>query len=408
MNIFTLSWKNFFSKPLNVILSLLLFSFGIGLILLLLRLSEQIQTRFEKNLANIDLVIGAKGSPLQLVLSSMYHLDSPTGNIKLNEVRAFMNPKHPLIAKAVPLLLGDNVKGYRIVGTDTSFMSLYELKLAQGQLWQAPFEVVLGATLAADLNLQLGATFYGGHGLVHDEDQLHNETTPYKVVGILAPSESVADQLAICDKSTTWLVHEQAHHDEHDENMKQDTAKELAVTSLLIRYRNKTNFQALNMPRMINQNTNMQAASPAIEMNRLYALLGVGEQGLRNLASMIILISGLSIFISLYNSLKERRYELALLRVLGASKWKIASLILLEGLWLSILGALLGIVLAHIGLYWASHVLQSNYHYTFGASWWGKYEITMVFVSIVIGFLAAIIPAVQAFRTDISKTLAGN
>lgn len=414
MNSFQLSWRNIIAKPLNMSLVLVLFGFGAGLILLLLHLSEQIQQRFEKNLANIDLVLGAKGSPLQLVLSSMYHLDSPNGNIKLSEVRPFLNPKHPLIAKAVPISLGDNVRGYRIVGTDTSFLGLYQATLGEGRIWQKPFEVVIGATLAQDLALHLGDTFAGGHGLADDADQLHKEATPYTIVGILAANGSVIDQLAVCDKSTIWEVHEATHHDHEEENhtenhtenhAAQDTTDN-SITGVLIRFKSKTNYQALLMPRMINQNTNMQAASPAIEMNRLYALMGVGENGLRNLAWAIIVISGLSIFIALYSSLKERRYELALLRTMGASRLRVTSMILLEGLWLSILGFLLGAIVCQVGLYFANQTMNRSYHYRFSVNLFGRHECLLFIVSLVIGLVAALIPALKVFNTNLSKTLA--
>jgi putative ABC transport system permease protein len=405
MNSLQLSFKNIIAKPLNMILSLILFGFGVGLILFLLHLSEQVQQRFEKNLANIDLVLGAKGSPLQLVLSSMYHLDSPTGNIKLSEVRPFLNPQHPLIAKAIPISLGDNVRGYRIVGTDTSFLGLYQANFASGRIWQQAFEVVLGAILAKDLQLNLGDTFSGGHGLADDEDQLHKEATPYKVVGILAENGSVIDQLAICDKATIWAVHEETHHENEVENHAEQDTTSKAITSVLIRFKSKTNYQALLMPRMINQNTNMQAASPAIEMNRLYALMGVGEQGLRNLALAIMLISGLSIFIALYSSLKERRYELALLRIMGASRFRVMSMILLEGIWLALLGFGFGLVLSRIGLYFANKTMNQSYHYRFETSFWRQYEWILLGVSLAIGILAALIPALKIFNTNLSKTL---
>ena len=125
MNIFQISWKNIINKPLNTTLSLVLFALGVGLISLLLMLNKQIQDKFEKNLAGIDLVLGAKGSPLQLILSSMYHIDAPTGNVSLKEIRPFMNPKHPLIETAIPLSMGDSYRAYRILGTDQTILPLY-------------------------------------------------------------------------------------------------------------------------------------------------------------------------------------------------------------------------------------------------------------------------------------------
>ena len=117
MNLLKLSWKNLFAKPLSTLLTLVLFALGVGLIIFLILFNKQLQNKFDSNLANIDLVIGAKGSPLQMILCNMYHIDNPTGNIQIEEAKPFLNPKHPLIAKAYPLSLGDSQKGFRIVGT---------------------------------------------------------------------------------------------------------------------------------------------------------------------------------------------------------------------------------------------------------------------------------------------------
>ncbi|MFT5385969.1 MAG: putative ABC transport system permease protein, partial [Saprospiraceae bacterium] len=125
MNIFKLSWKNLTSKPLAMLLSLVLFALGVGLISLLLLINKQLEDKFQKNLAGIDLVVGAKGSPLQLILNSMYHVDAPTGNITIGEAKAFLREGHPLIKIAVPLSVGDSYESYRIIGTNHKILELY-------------------------------------------------------------------------------------------------------------------------------------------------------------------------------------------------------------------------------------------------------------------------------------------
>jgi putative ABC transport system permease protein len=128
MTTIQIAWKNIFHKPLSALFTVLLFGLGVGMAIFLLLLNTQLQHNFEKNLAGIDLVVGAKGSPLQLILSGMFHIDSPTGNISLQAAKPFLNPKHPIIKKAVPISLGDTYKGFRIVGTNTDFVDLYQGK----------------------------------------------------------------------------------------------------------------------------------------------------------------------------------------------------------------------------------------------------------------------------------------
>ena len=434
MNLLRLSWKNLTYKPLNLGLSLLLFALGTGLVSLLFLLEKQLEDQFEKNLAGVDLVIGAKGSPLQLILSSMYHIDSPTGNISVQEARPFLNPKHPLIAEAIPLSMGDSYRSHRIIGTDASILAFYEAELVEGRLWSRNFEVTLGARAARELGLRIGDTFQSSHGLVQNDDLIHDDVAPFVVVGILNLTGSVIDQLILTDTRSVWAVHDHDHaeHEGHDhaEHGGHDHAEhgghahaaheghdhapplirgsildypDQEITSLLLRFRNH-GYQALNMQRNINENTDLQAATPAIEINRLYDMMGVGTQALRVLALVIILVSALSVFIALFSSLKERRYELALMRVMGASRGTLFFLLLAEGVLLAGLGCLLGLLLSHGGMGLLAAYLEEAYRYPFSGWLFLPKEFQLIFASIAIGILAALLPAFQASRTDISDT----
>ena len=428
MSILHLSWKNILNKPLNLVLNLVLFALGVGLISLLLLVNVQLEDKFEKNFAGIDLVIGAKGSPLQLILSSLYHLDAPTGNMPVSEAKAFLNPKHPIFKSAIPLSLGDSHKGYRIVGTNTGFIDLYAAKFADGKLFEENMEVVVGATVAKNLNIKLADEFKSSHGLIEDENLVHEDAAPFKVVGILEKTGSVIDQLIVTKTQSIWAVHdehdheaeESAEHDhneaehnhEHDEAVHSEdlpltTYEDKSITSLLVKFKGR-NIQALNMARNINENTNFQAATPAIEINRLYTLLGVGEEALKAMALLIIFVSGLSIFISLFSSLRERKYELAVMRTLGARPGFLFQLIIFEGIIIAVLGYFCGIALSHGSMVLLADFLEKSYRYDFSAAIFLKEEIYIFGASLVIGIIAAIIPAFQASKTDIHATLADN
>ncbi|PSR15314.1 MAG: hypothetical protein DA408_01135 [Bacteroidetes bacterium] len=423
MNLLQLSWKNLTFRPLAMMLSVLLFALGVGLISILFLVKDQLNKNFESNLAGIDLVVGAKGSPLQLILSSMYHIDNPTGNVSLQEVRPFLNPKHPLIQRAVPLSLGDSYRKYRIVGTTPAILDLYGTQLASGQVWQQDFDVVAGGQVAQELGLKLGDTFSSSHGLLED-DNLKHEHTAFHIAGILQPNGTVLDQLLLTSNQTYWQVHapaaettaapEHEHHEgetasEHEHEPRPavsllDAPGDQQITSLLIQFKGR-NFQALNMQRSINENTNLQAATPAIEITRLYTLLDPAEKALRLLAILIIFVSGLSIFVSLYASLQERQYELALLRVMGARPRTLFLLIIGEGLLLAVIGFGLGMLLSHVGMQMLAGTLHEAYRYTF-TGWHFLPEEGYLFLGALgIGLLAAILPAIKASRTDISETL---
>lgn len=439
MKLIKLSLQNLIHKPLNLTLSLVLFSLGIGLISLLFNLNKQITQKFESNLAGIDLIIGAKGSPLQLVLNGLYHIDAPTGNIPLKSVKPFLNPKHPLIKTAIPLSLGDSYQGFRIVGTNISLPQLYKAELKSGNWWGKSMEVTLGSTVAETSKLKIGESFFSSHGLTNDSFNIHGHAA-FKVVGILKSTGTVCDQLILTSAESIWDVHahqgqtdanaapkdahdeaehvhkegeeEHAHdeteHDhkqgeEHDQDSLDEEGKD--ITTLLIQYKSRTNIQALNMMRNINQNTDMQAAAPAIEINRLFSMMGIGLDALKILAWVIAFVSGLSIFISLYNSLKERKQELGLMRSMGARPVTLFSLIILEGLIIAILGYLLGMFLSHLVLYLSADDVFHAYKYKLNAFSLIREEAGLLIGALVIGFIAAIIPAMQAYRTDIAKVM---
>lgn len=418
MNLLYLSWKNISYKPSSSLLSVVFFALGVGLIALLLLVNRQIEDKFEKNQAGIDLVLGAKGSPLQLILCSMYHIDNPTGNIAINEVKAFLRPGHPLLAQAVPLSLGDSYRTYRIVGTTPDFFDLYHATLAEGRQWEQVYEVVAGAAAAKALHLKMGDTFKSTHGLDNNEDLVHEDAGAFKIVGILQPTGAVADQLLLTAAPTIWAVHDHSTAAEDGDDQAEahhpadyDLAKPLyeytdkSITSVLIRYK-ANNVQTLNLPRNINENTNMQAANPAWEINRLYGIMGDSALALQVLALVIIFVSGLSVFISLYAALRDRKYELALMRVMGAPRGKLFTLILLEGLLLAGVGSILGLTGSHLGMDLLARVLQRSYRYSFSGAMWLREEWFLCIAALAIGLLAALLPAIQARKTDISATLA--
>ncbi len=446
MNIFTLSWKNIVAKPLNSAMSVLLFALSVGLITFLTLLNHQLKKGLDNNLAGIDLVLGAKGSPLQLILNSMYHIDAPTGNISLQEASPFLNPKHPLISHAVPLSLGDSYGAFRIVGAPQSILSLYGATQVEGAMYREDFETVVGAAVAKRLHLHIGDSFFSTHGLEDDPDLAHDHGAPFQITGILSPTGTVLDQLILCTPQTVWKVHEheetdadhEGDHEGHDheghdhsdhahvhtklpvtdidssevqllsaaimDSLRSQPEKE--ITSVLMKFRNRTNFQALNLLRNINMNTGLMAASPALEINRLYAMMGSGTDALRYVAILIAIVAAISIFISLYTSLKERKYEMALMRVSGAGPGVLFRMILGEGMWITLIGLALGILAGHVGMHLAGSILERGYKYQFTGILWVDAEWLIVIGSLIVGFLAALIPAFQGAKVDLHKTLA--
>lgn len=472
MNTLSLVWKNISQQWGSTILSVLLTAFGVSILIVIYISSMTFEKQLENNTKNIDLVVGAKGSPMQLILSSLYHVDNPTGNIPLVEANKIAD--NPLVQLATPISLGDNYKGHRIIGTDETFLELYDLKVKEGTLWKKSFEVVLGAEVVRKHQLKIGDKIFSAHGLSADAHQ--HDDHPFTVVGILEPAQSVVDNLILSNLASVWEVHGIAHnhehihgdhehadhnhddhnhaehehtdhdhtahghadhnHDdldhaehEHDHDHKtiEDVQEEelvsekpqnntfiksigqdmiedqgVEITALLVKYSSPTAISVL--PRMINQSTQMQAASPAIESSRIFSLLGVGFDSLGILAYVIMIIAGFSVFISLYNAMKDRKYDLAIMRTLGATKAKLFTITLVEGLIITFIGGFIGLILGHLILYYIS--LQTSESADFIQAFAiHTNELVILLMAMIIGIIASIIPAIKAYQTTISNIL---
>ena len=576
MNLFRLSIANLKARLLPSLLSMLLLALGIGIILLLISLNNQFTEKMTRNLKGIDMVVGAKGSPLQLILSGIYQIDYPTGNIPLKAAREIAN--HKLVKQTIPMAYGDSYEGFRIVGTDENYLKQYQLTFKKGELWNTKLKAVLGADVAAITGLRVGDTFLSSHGLsnqskaVKDMEHYHEEH-PFEVVGILSKSNMVADQLILADIESVWAVHEQGaenkkekehinskngerkteygerktedggrrteygerktedggrkteygerktedgerktedggrkteygerkmedggrkmedggrktedgerkmedggrktedgerktedgerkmedggrktedggrktedgerktedggrktedgerktedaehihnhegeheEHGEHIHNHKGEHEEDREITVLLVKFKNPA-MGMIQVPRWVNKKEGLQAAIPAAEINRLFGRLGIGIQVLRLIAMGIMLIAGLSVFISLYDKLQERKYELALMRSMGASRIQVFSLVLLEALILALLGFILAFLLSRLTLYIFNTWTFAQYHDTFSVFRVYQEEVWVFVLCILLGLIAALIPAWQAYRLDIAKALADN
>lgn len=422
MNLPLISLKYLIAKPLSSFLNILILSLGIAIIILLLLVSRQFEGELSKNSKGLDLVVGAKGSPMQLVLCNIFHIDFPTGNIPLPEAEKLA--KNPMVKKAIPLALGDSYESFRIVGTNYKYPEHYEVELGEGELWEHELEVTIGSSVARKLNLKIGDTFNSAHGMGNAVGHEH-ENAPFVVKGIFKPSGSVIDNLILTNIQSIWAVHEHPEeeeetenhegHDGHDHHHEAHEQKfsptglpiggdDEEITSLLLKF--KSPMAAITMPRIINENTEMQAASPAFEITRLFSLLGVGIDIMEGFAYLMIFIAVLSIFIALFNALKERKYDLAIMRSLGSSKSKLFVLVIIEGILITLLSAILGLMLGHGVVESIGYFLEEDQKTGITGLIFLPEEILIVLGAVFIGIFTAFIPAVQAYKTDISKILA--
>ncbi len=369
-------------RPLAAALNVVLLALGVATVIVLLLASRQIETRMLRDAEGIDLVVGAKGSPMQLVLAAVFHIDVPAGNIPVLDARRLA--AHRAVKQAIPLALGDSFRGYRIVGTTHDYVAHYGARLAAGRLWDAPMQAVLGAEAARATGIGVGAKIVGAHGLGEGAEDMHGEH-PYEVVGVLAPTGTVLDRLVLTAVESVWEVHGTGGEpDEYQE-----------LTALLLRYASP--LAAARLPREINATATLQAASPAYESARLFHMIGVGVEVLRAFGVALIVAAGLSVFIALTNALEERRYDLAVMRMLGAARAKLFALLVLEGALLATAGAALGLALGHAAIGAIGLALEARHQGSLDA---------LVFVAEEWAILAATTPTARATRVEVAEALA--
>jgi len=381
-----LARRNVLDRPLESGLSILLLAFGVGIISLMLLMQRSINEDLDRNIKDIDLVLGAKGSPLQLILANVYHVDVPTGNIPLAEAKKVM--RHPYISESIPLAYGDNYELFRIVGTEPSYPKHYEAQVEKGRQFETTFEVTIGSEVARSTGLDVGDTFYSAHGLTDGTD-VHRDKA-YTVVGIFGTTGAVIDQLLLTPIESIWGVHEDV----------EDADEE--ITAVLLKKKNP--LAILTLPNLL-RDTPMQVALPAIEMNRLTQQFGIGIDTLRAVAMLIMGLSFVSVFIALFSSLRDRRYELALMRTMGATPHRLFNLVLFEGLWMTLTGIVIGLLLSRVGVAILASALSDRFHYDVAQLTPVHGEWFLVIGALAVGTLAAALPARSALRIDISNTL---
>ena len=441
MNLTVISLAFLRRRRLSGLLSVCLLGFGLGTIDAVLLFSHQLRDGLERNIGGIDLVVGAKGSPLQLILSSIFHADTPTGNIPLDEARKIASRRG--IHQAIPVALGDSYESHRIVGTQRSYAELYDASLSEGRWWSSPLEVVIGDEASRETGLSLGDTFASIHGY---EPGGHHHEERMRVVGVMNRSGAVLDRLILTSVETVWQVHGiHAKGDEHDEERRgheghghkehgheerrgheghgheeheghrseMDVLKPgplsstgLELTAMLIQYTSPV--AAATFPMSINKNTVLQAASPAFETARLFSLIGVGVDTLRAFGMLLAFGALLGVFVLLHEQLSELLRDLGVLRLLGLPKEKLLGIVILQGVMLGSAGSICGLVLGHAGLAVLNVFLSESGLGSTGNVAWLPIEFGVLLAGPVLGATAAFAPAWGAYRTQISPIIAGD
>lgn len=426
MSLWHIAWGYLWNRKFTTALTILSVALGVGLIYSVLTLREETRKRFEEEGQSFDIVVGAKGSPLQLVLSALYFMDAPTGNIRLSDYEAIKKDED--VASAFPISMGDTFRGFRIVGTITDLFGYTwtnpltgeerrPFRIAEGRVFEKPMEAVLGSAVARAEGLQIGDTFIGSHGFIELPDGIREDHAdhPYTVVGILEPSGSPNDRAVFCDLASVWDVHGTEHgaaaepgpeaHTEHDGH-EEHVGDELEITAILVSLESPTlRFQFVES---VNDSYNAMATIPINQIQNLYAsLLGTAKSVLLTVGYLVVVISAISILIGLYLSILQRRRDLAIMRALGASAHEIVGSVLIEAFLVTVLGVFTGWVVGNVVAWGIGIYLAREYGLTIDVFGMLTNEQLAAFsVVALVGLVAGIAPAWQAYRTDVARDLA--
>lgn len=413
MSLLRMAWRYVWNRPAVSALAISGIALGAALIAFVLTLERETGQAFRREATLFDLVAGAKGSPLQLTLSAVYHLDAPTGNIPFRRYEALR--EDPRVRFAAPIGLGDNFGGFRIVGTVPGFFELERhrsgesapvFSLREGRMFESGFEAVIGSQAAIQTGLTVGSRFAGVHGLsAVSGSETHGEF-PYTVTGILNPSGTSNDRAIFVPLESVWRIHEKeaAAHGrspqgglEGESGAAEPRGDEREVTAVLVQLR--APGMRWFMAEEIRKNTESMAAIPANEMLRLQErILGPARMAMLAAAMFVCLTAALAIAATLAQAAELRKREIALARMLGARRIELFGLVLFEGVILVASGLLAGWILGHGAVWAASPWIERSAGLSinpFGVSAW---EFYLLGACGVMGLAAGAVPAMLVYR----------
>ena len=399
MNLASISFAYLRARNTSTVLNTVLLAFAVAAITLLVLTSEQLEDRMHFNARGFDLVVAPKGNALQVVLSSVYQLDPPAAAIAWREAQEIATRTG--VRAAIPIAAVDHYRGVRVIGTTPEYLEHYQTRLRAGARWHHPFQAVVGSDAAARTGLLPGSTFTVAHEGSAGAEGVHEES--YRVVGVLWPSGTVVDRLIVTDIASVWTQHAATGKSENGLVAEPAIDEGREVNAILVESTSPTAAGVLAQE--INATTTLQAVSPAAESARLFGSILVGMQLLRAFAIVLVIAAGFSVFIALYSALSERQYDLAIMRAMGASPRRLMFLLLFEGVMLAAIGTAIGVLLGH--------ALTSAIGFAFrfeqvGVTglMWSMNELWVIGGALLIGMLAAVLPAWRAHETDIARVLA--
>ena len=410
-----LAWSSAWNR--RGTLSLVVFSIALSTTLLLgmERVRTQVRDNFIQAVSGTDLVVGARGSELQLLLYAVFHMGKASNNMGWDSAQRLAQRRD--VAWTIPISLGDSHRGFAVVATTTDFFTLYQyrrhasLQFAQGREFEDIFDVVLGAEVAAREHYRLGDRVLLSHGTGDTRLSLHADK-PFAVCGILAPTGTPVDRGLYISLAAMEAIHidwqggapAPGFHVRPDQVSKFNLTPK-TVTAVLVGLKNRARVFAAQREINADQQEALMGVMPGVALDQLWSLLRTGENALRVL-SWLVTVAGLAgLVATILAGLGERRRELAVLRAAGASPQDIVALLSLESLLLVLAGTFAGTALTATLLAVFGPMLASGYGLSLTLSLPTATEWQLLAAINAAGFFAGLIPAWRAYRISLADGL---
>jgi putative ABC transport system permease protein len=453
MNIFKIVKKNLKKRLLSTCLTILSVLLGVAMIVAIYVIQAETERSFNQTSVGYDLILTAKGSQLQATLNALYHLETSVGIIPYSLYETAK--RDPRIVNAYPLYVGDSYNGFRVVGTSTGFLETAEprrgqpFSIKEGRIFERPLEAVLGSDVAKRSGIKIGDEIQIQHGLFEPvagaEAHIH-DNAPVTIVGILSASGTANDKVIFTDLYSTHALHdprfhiddlEDHDHDDHsDHNHESHGIHDSEITSeikdmiqlkeldaLLIKMTDPA--AALQLSGMINYPTpanpllarnlmrdpffqykeQIMAVIPAMQIMSLMSIVGNAEVVLRFVAWFVVIVALTGVLIAIYNTMEDRKRDLAVMRALGASRQQVFSIIVLEAMFLCFIGSAAGILFGHLMVYFSIPYLTSIAGIVITAFVFDLYQLYLVIGIVILGAIAGIIPALKAYNSEVIRNL---
>ncbi|MET3998110.1 ABC transporter permease [Marinobacterium sp. MBR-109] len=403
------------SRRASALLTLFTLALSTALLLGVQQIREQSRLSFFDTVSGTDLIVGARSGPVQLLLYSVFHIGSATSNIRWSSYEALR--EDPRIAWTVPLSLGDSHRGYRVVGTHNSLFEHYRygakkpLEFAQGGPLDDLFSVVLGAEVARELGYSLDDRLVIAHGAGNTSFKRH-DNLPFKVSGILTATGTPLDRALLVSLEGLEAVHLGWRAGIPLPGMQvtpgQARERELTpreVTAVLVGLESR--LQTFHLQRELNNRRDdpLTAVLPGVALQELWQVVSVAEKALLAVSGAALLIGLCGMLAVLLSGIQQRRHEIAVLRALGASPLRIASLLMTESLLLTLSGLLLGLLLLWGGMALLQQPLLDLFGLRLTPASLSSEQWALGGIILLLGLLSGLIPALMAYRMALANSL---